>query len=74
MKITVESTKKIVTVNGGVDARIWEGKSETGIPVICFVTRVAVPADADQEQFKKELRECAAPSAEATSFPLWMAI
>lgn len=42
MKITLESTSKIVELNG-VPARVWEGKSESGIPCHAFITRIAVP-------------------------------
>ncbi len=44
MKITIESTMKIVelvTPTGRVPARIWEGQTERGTPVSCFVTRIA---------------------------------
>ena len=60
MKITIESTTKIVEVNG-VLARVWEGKTDSGIDVHCFVTRIAVHKDDDAEQFEKELKECRPP-------------
>ncbi|HSZ58662.1 MAG TPA: hypothetical protein VK797_23540 [Tepidisphaeraceae bacterium] len=66
MKITLESTDKIVTLNG-VPARLWEGISERGIPVVAFITRLAVPegqpAEA-YEQFERELQEHRAPKPE----------
>lgn len=73
MKITIESTTKVVHLrleSGTCPARIWEGKSEAGIPVICFVTRIAVKNGQDTSQFEKELAEQKPPSAEADSFPL----
>jgi hypothetical protein len=73
MKITIESTSRIVelaSAAGTIPARIWEGVSEGGVPVICFVTRIAVPAGADNSQFERELIEHAAPSAAARSFDL----
>lgn len=73
MKITVESTTKIVQVNG-VHARIWEGLTETGIPIQCFMTRIAVSKEYNSEQFEKELNECKAPSAEIEALPLRMAL
>ena len=76
MKITLESTTKIVELNG-VPARIWEGKTATGTPVICLVTRVAVAADLPQEvhdQFTDELQECVPPSAEPAAWPARMAL
>jgi hypothetical protein len=71
MKITIESTSKIVNVSSvsdaravnGVDARVWEGHTESGIPVHCFVTRIAVHRSEDASQFERELQEQRAPSA-----------
>ena len=42
MKVTLESTTKIVELNG-VQARIWEGTTEGGIRVHAFITRIAAP-------------------------------
>lgn len=61
MKITIESTTRTVEING-VPARVWEGKSERGVPVICCITRIAVDKGADCSQFEAELQEHAAPS------------
>lgn len=69
MKITVESTSRIVTLNG-VMARIWEGTTESGIAVTAFVTCVAVKADTPADalrQFEDELQECRPPSEEVAS-------
>lgn len=43
MKIEIEPTSKIVeiqTPTGTVPARIWEGKTDRGTPVHCYVTRI----------------------------------
>jgi hypothetical protein len=72
MKITLTSTTKMVQVNG-VPARIWEGHTESGIPVHCYVTRVAVPLDQDHQdhsQFERELQQHEAPSVEVAAIPL----
>lgn len=71
MKITIESTTKFVTVNG-VPARIWEGVTEGGVGVTCFITRIAANKDADLAQFEKELLECRMPSREAEAWPVRM--
>lgn len=71
MTITVTSTSKIVELNG-VPARIWEGQTESGQRVHCFITRIACHKDADQVQFQKELTEVVAPSGEVTVYPLKM--
>ena len=61
MKITMEHTSKIVCIDNTV-ARVWRGKTDSGIEVLCFVTRIAV-SDENQnpeqylEHFKKELRK-----------------
>lgn len=77
MKIIIESTERTVildTADGRVPARMWQGKTDEGIPVICFVTRI-VPeiAEADPRYaqvisaFDRELRACvpARPAVDA---------
>lgn len=56
MKITVEATGKFETVEG-VNARIWKGKTESGIEVTCWIPLVQVHKDADQTEFQRELNE-----------------
>jgi hypothetical protein len=79
MKANIESTTRLVNMmvrcgtNGhGMPARIWQGVTEGGVKFYLFVTRVAVGKNADNAQFEAELKEMAAPSAEAESFPLRM--
>jgi len=63
LKITVESTREIVTVNG-VPARVWHGTAESGAPVIIFVTRIGVEESARPEQqaeFERELESASTP-------------
>lgn len=69
MKITIENTTKIVSLNG-MPARIWEGYSESGTPVHCYVTRIAVADGQDTSQFERELQEQRAPSAAVSEIPL----
>jgi hypothetical protein len=43
MRITIESTEMLVHFQVGtaqVPARIWEGHTDDGIPVHCFITRI----------------------------------
>ena len=70
MKITIENTEKIVQLNN-VPVRVWEGKTDSGIKIHCFVTRIAV-SDKEQnlEQFEKELNQQKAPSEEIKSIPM----
>ncbi len=71
MKIEIESTTKIVQVNN-VPARIWIGKTESGIPVHCYVTRIAIAVDGDASEFERELQEHKAPTPEIEVIPLRM--
>ncbi len=78
MKLTIESTTKIVTLatpGGEVPARVWEGFTESGIPVHCLITRVAVKEGLDAgkyAQFETELKEQRKPSADIAAIPLRM--
>lgn len=70
MKVTIQSTQKIVTLNG-VPARIWEGQTESGIKVHCYVTRIAIGLnEARTEEFDRDLLEHVAPSPEIQAIPL----
>jgi len=68
MRITIESTTQVVefeTGTGRVSARLWEGTTDSGIPVHCFVTRIAAPKDVPPAviaQFRRELEEQRPPS------------
>lgn len=61
MKMTLESTTKIVELrsrNGAVmQARIWEGVTENGVPVHAFITRVACHKELDNSELVRDLRE-----------------
>lgn len=61
MKITVESTEKIVELHG-VSCRIWEGVSEKGVPLYAYIPRVSFTgAAAAAAEFERDLEEQAAP-------------
>jgi len=68
VRVTLESTTKIVkfvTLTGTeVDARIWEGQTESGIAVHAFITRIAIDKTdlAANQQFSRELEEQRPPS------------
>lgn len=70
MKITIESTSKIVHV-GGVTARVWQGQTEAGVAVTCLIHRIAVDRKENCEQFERELQETVAPNGEVL-WPLRM--
>lgn len=74
MKITIESTERTVLVNS-VPARVWEGKTESGIEVVCLITRIAAPSRRDLSEFDRELKECKpASSMGVEAFPSKMVI
>jgi hypothetical protein len=65
MIVTLESTDKIIeleTPNGRVPARLWEGRTSTGIACHALITRIAVHKDDDASQFQAELLEQRAPT------------
>lgn len=69
MEVTLRSTSKIVEING-VPARVWEGKTASGIECHAFITRVAVADFLNTEEFDKELQSCDPPSAKiAEAYP-----
>lgn len=65
MKITIESTNEVVRIENSVpplEARIWKGTTEAGTPVLCIITRVAVPVGhPGMAEFERELREMTPP-------------
>jgi hypothetical protein len=71
MKITIESTTRIVNANG-IDCRVWEGVSERGVKVQCLIPRIAALKGQDLSQFEVELHEMRPPSADVQAFPLRM--
>ena len=68
MRIQIESTTKIVQLNG-VPARIWEGHTEAGVPIHCYITRVAVRTDQPCDEFEQDLEDHAPPSAAVEAIP-----
>lgn len=71
MKITVSSTEQIVEFNG-VPARVWTGETDSGIPVHCFITRIAVDHAENTEQFDREFQTHEPPKPELAVYPLRM--
>lgn len=71
MKITIESTTKMVRASG-VDCRVWEGTTDSGVKVQCLIPRIAACAGEDLSQFEAELKEQRAPSVDVVMFPLRM--
>jgi hypothetical protein len=62
VKITLESTSEVGGIWVGdclapVPARIWIGTTESGIPVVAFITRIGVSDGHDPTEFERELSE-----------------
>jgi len=73
MKVTLESTEKIVNIEIDgriVPARIWEGQTVSGIQCHAYITRICVHKDDDNTEFERELQEHVPPSDAVRSFPL----
>jgi len=68
MKVILESTDKIVTVNG-VPARVWQGRTAGGIECHAYITRIAVAKDLDATEFESELKETVPPRADIAALP-----
>jgi hypothetical protein len=71
MRIIIENTEKIVNLNG-LPARVWEGITDGGIEVHCFITLVS-PQTTDSSllvEFEEELKEVRAPSPSVVAYPL----
>lgn len=56
MKIQLESTTLIATVNN-VKGRIWEGCTESGIPIHAIIPIIAVGKEEKHDEFECELIE-----------------
>jgi hypothetical protein len=70
MKLILESTTQIVEVNGHA-ARVWQGKTDNGVPVQVLISRVAVERTEDASEFDRELVEQDVPiDPAARAFPL----
>ena len=63
MKASMLSTDRMIDING-VPARVWEGRTENGVPFTAAITRIAVHPEADNSEFEKELQEHTPPSDE----------
>jgi hypothetical protein len=72
MKMTIESTSRIVIANG-VKCRVWEGETESGIRIHCLIPRLALKSDQNLAELDGELKRQQEPTAECChAFPLRM--
>ncbi len=68
MKIHLHNTDRVVDVDG-VPARIWEGATDTGVPVAAVITRIAADRTQDLAELERDLQETPPPSAIADAWP-----
>lgn len=73
MEIILRQTTKIVELNG-IQARIWEGHTASGITVHAYITRIAVADSERQEEFEAELTAMRAPTPDIRAIPLRLLI
>jgi hypothetical protein len=73
MKIKLESTATITRLDG-VECRVWEGTTESGVPIVAFIPRIACKRDADNSELERELFEKSEPRCAADAWPLRMVL
>lgn len=56
MQLMIESTDEITSMEN-VPVRVWRGVTQSGVPCIVFVHRIAVHNSQDQSQFDAELTQ-----------------
>jgi hypothetical protein len=68
VKLSLEPTQQIVTINNTLQARVWRGTTDSGIPVQALITRVACGLENQEEceRLARELQEKPSP----TFYPL----
>lgn len=78
MRITIESTSKIVSLDG-IPCRIWEGETERGVPCHCFIPLIAPtldqhdPANAGKfAEFDRDLLQAKHPTEAMDVYPTRM--
>ena len=67
MKITMLNSQAIHEVNG-TPCRVWEGKTEKGVPCLVYVAAIAVE-DGRHQQFAEELEALTPPKIAAVLAP-----
>lgn len=74
MKVTLESTTKVVEVDGK-PTRVWEGRTDSGIAMHAFINLVAVKFSEDLSQFEAELFEHRPPrNPDIAAYPMRLAL
>jgi hypothetical protein len=70
MRVELRNTSKVVVLAGAdgstMHARVWEGTTDNGVPVIAFITRIAAQRDSDLSEFEAELAGAGHPVGRRT--------
>lgn len=79
MKVELESTDQIVELElhgHVVPARVWVGKTASGVECHAFITRIAVHRELDASEFEQDLQEAhiSLPGALAGAIPARLVI
>jgi hypothetical protein len=68
VRVNLVSTSRVIDVNG-VPARVWQGRTESGIEVTALITRISVERTEDTTEFEAELQECVQASTHVDAWP-----
>ena len=63
MKATMESTSKLLILNG-LSVRVWEGVTQNGVRFVALVNRLQAVQPTEQQAMVQELTKFKEPSAE----------
>lgn len=69
MKVTLEPTSLMVTVNG-VPCRVWQGQTESGLQIHAHIALVGTDERAEAPELEAALQQVATPRAELAGYPL----
>ncbi len=74
MKIAIESTSKMVVLKDsaladGVECRVWEGVSDTGIEILCLMANITTKLSHDINRLSVEFINHREPSGRTARLP-----
>lgn len=70
MRVQLQPTNQVVTINGKLQGRVWHGTTDNGVPVQAVVVRIACPVEHNEENERlgHHLQECSEPCPEPRAF------
>lgn len=69
MKITIESTTKVIFINN-IATRIWEGETEDGTKIHCYISQIAANENVNVAKFYNDISNSKTPSPEVEAIPM----